>query len=158
MSPYLWRSIRKVYNLPAPSVYQSIHLGNILKLQCLLAHWLQCTFPLPQQMEHWSNHNHSVCYNKHLFRNYLLTSHQSSLLLSTCSSSTKKNGTCSPSEGLSWCLSSDYHFSFCSKFLIFASCQLTISASNLSVVLSGKYLSHSYDLEASIWKKHLKNQ
>lgn len=107
MLPSLWYSIRKVYNLPAPE-YQPIHLGNTrTEAPSLLAHWLQCSFPFLSQMEHWSNHNHSSMLQQ-LFPNFLSTFHQSSLLFSTGSSSTPKKGTCSPSEGLCWPVSSVY--------------------------------------------------
>lgn len=43
------------------SISSSIWVTLTLKLQCLLGHWLRCTFPLPWQTERWSNHNHSVC-------------------------------------------------------------------------------------------------
>lgn len=108
-------------------------------------------------MEQWSNHNYSVCYNKHPFPNSLPTSYQWSLLLATGFSSTQKT--------VLALLLKAFHGLFlqptrssCSKFLILASCQLTMTASNISIILSGKYLTRSHDLEACIWKKHLKNQ
>lgn len=89
MLPYLWYAVKAVQLTRlllnfSPSIWAIV----TLKLHCFLAKLLQHSFPLPCQTEHWSKHNHSVCYKIHLFPNSLPTSHQSSLLL--CSSLTKR--------------------------------------------------------------------